>query len=76
MITKICNAVFKTDSLPLLGGASGALTQSQNLLWPTWEQVVYTIVIASIGAIVGYIIKLLLDWLLEKCKKNNESNNK
>ena len=68
MITKICNDLFKTDSLPVIGGAGGALTQTHNLMWPTFEQIIYTMVIAAIGATVGYLVKLLLDYLFKKCK--------
>jgi len=69
MINKIFHSIFSTDSLPAVGGATGALTQVKNMTFPTADAIIYTIIIASIGAIVGYMVKLFLDWLFKKCKK-------
>lgn len=68
MIDKIINSVCKTDSLPIVGGATGAFTQTPKLFpyFPTWETVISTIVVAAIGAVVGYLIKLVLDRIFHK----------
>jgi hypothetical protein len=71
MITKIIHAVFNTDSLPVIGGAAGALTQTKEVVYfPSPDAVIYTICIALIGATVGYLIKIFLDWLFAKINKN------
>ncbi len=69
MITKVVHAIFKTDALPVVGGATGALTQVKNVMFPSFDAVIYTICIAVIGATVGYLIKIFLDWLFIKTKK-------
>ena len=69
MITKVIHAVFNTDNLPALGGATGALTQVKNVMLPSLDTIIYTICIMAIGATVGYLIKILLDWLVLKVKK-------
>jgi len=68
MIVKLISAVFKTDSLPIAGGAAGAVLSPVTAMFPTWEMIVYTILIASVGAITGYVIKLFLDWVIKLCK--------
>lgn len=67
MLTKVFNYFCSTDSLPIIGGASGAIIQTNNVL-PTWETILYTIVIAAVGAIVGYIVKLILDCVFREIK--------
>jgi len=67
MITKIVNSIFSTDSLPVAGGSVGALVGSDILEHlPTHELVITTITLASIGAIVGYVIKVILDKIFKK----------
>jgi hypothetical protein len=69
MIVKIVHSIFSTDTLPIVGGATGALTQIKSIILPTFDIIIYTICIAAIGAIVGYLVKLFLDWLFLKIKK-------
>ena len=69
MITKVFHAVVNTDSLPVIGGATGALTQVKNVMFPSIDTIIYTICIMAIGATVGYLIKIFLDWLILKVKK-------
>lgn len=61
--------LFSTDVLPSLGGTVRALSQINNLMFPAFETVVYTIIIAALGAAVGYLIKIFLDWCFLKIKK-------
>ena len=68
MITKVFHAVVNTDNLPVVGGATGALTQVKNVMFPSLDTIIYTICIMAIGAIVGYLIKIFLDWLILKIK--------
>ena len=70
MITKICNSLLRTDSLPVVGGATGALSSKGlvGTMLPEWEVIVYTIILAAVGAVVGYLVKLFLDWFIKKCK--------
>ena len=46
-------------ALPVLGGSTGGIITS--FILPSAEQMVTTIILAAIGAIVGYFIKLILD---------------
>jgi len=68
MITKVFHAVVNTDNLPVVGGATGALTQVKNIMFPSLDTIIYTICIMAIGATVGYLIKIFLDWLILKIK--------
>lgn len=55
------------NSLPYLGGLLGANTAPANEVLnhlPTFEAVVYTIIISALGAFVGYLVKMVLDKLL------------
>lgn len=63
--------IFKTDSLPVVGGGLGAFSQTPKLIpWlPTWEAVISTIIITAIGAIVGYLVKILLDHIFIKSRE-------
>lgn len=67
MIDKI-KLIFTTDSLPVVGGGIGAFSQALNVaaLLPTLEAVISTIVITTIGSVVGYLIKLILDKIFKK----------
>ena len=69
MIIKVIHAVINTDNLPIAGGAAGALTQVKNVMFPSLDTIIYTICIMAIGATVGYLIKIFLDWLILKVKK-------
>ena len=68
MITKVFHAVVNTHNLPVVGGATGALTQVKNVMLPSLDTIIYTICIMAIGATVGYLIKIFLDWLILKIK--------
>ena len=85
MITKILSTLSNcTDALPIAGGSIGALTQVNATIkaaafLPTWEAITAMIILASVGAFVGYFIKLLLDWMFDAIKnkqKKNEIKNK
>lgn len=58
-----------SNSLPVVGGGYGAYTQVDHILhyFPTAEAIVSTIIITAIGALVGYLMKLILDKIF-KCK--------
>jgi preprotein translocase subunit Sss1 len=59
-----------SDCFPVGGGAVGAVTQVKDFTFlPTWEAIVSTIVVAAIGAAVGYLIKLLFDIIFYKLKR-------
>ena len=68
MIHKIISSVFNTDSLPVLGGTTGALSQI-NKFMPEWGAICSLVVLTIIGTLTGYLVKLLLDWLFSKTKK-------
>lgn len=63
--------LFSTNMLPPIGGSAGALTQIKNIidLMPSVDVIISTIIIAAIGAVVGYIVKMGLDYLFAKFKK-------
>ena len=72
MITRITNYIFSTDSLPVIGGTVGAVSQiSPTKMFPPFEVLVYTIIVAAVGAAVGYLVKLLLDLVVQNVKRNN-----
>jgi len=54
-----------TDILPVLGGASGAATQIDKITpyLPSMEAVTSTIIITAVGAVIGYLVKLVMDRL-------------
>lgn len=60
-----------TDTLPIIGGASGAASQIDKITpyLPTMEAVTSTIIITVVGAVIGYLVKLAMDRLF-KCNKN------
>mgnify|MGYP001568762465 CR=1 FL=1 len=62
--------LLSTDIFPPLGGATGALTSKGIVgqVFPEWEVIIYTIILAAVGAVVGYLVKLFLDWFIKKCK--------
>jgi len=68
MIQKILSNIFNTDSLPIVGGAGGAITQA-GIILPTQDLVINTIILAGIGAMVGYMVKLFLDCIVDYYKK-------
>lgn len=70
MIKDIINSIRTTDIFPIGGGGIGALTQTESILiFPPFEAIVYTICIAVIGAITGYGVKLILDFIILKIKE-------
>ena len=64
----IYKAIFSTESLPVVGGTTGALTQISKFM-PEWSEVTSLIILTIIGTLTGYGLKLLLDWLFSKTKK-------
>ncbi len=81
-MSKIYNYVLNkfSDLFPVGGGAIGAVTQidkiEQTFHWPQADMIVSTIIIAAIGAIVGYLVKLLFDIIFCNTKKKfNLKNN-
>lgn len=54
-----------SNLLPPAGGAAGALFE----VLPNFTSIAQTIVLAAIGATVGYIVKLLLDKMFAKRSK-------
>jgi len=50
--------------LPVGGGTSAGIFVS--FVFPSPEQIVSTIILGAIGAIVGYLVKLLLDKIFKK----------
>lgn len=66
-MTKLISLIWSTDSLPIVGGATGAVTGGKLLSYlPALETVISTIVLAVLGSVVGYFIKLLLDRIINK----------
>jgi len=59
MLTKL----FSTDALPVVSGGGAGVFLS---LLPTWEGIIATIVLATIGATMGYLVKMFFDWVLKK----------
>jgi len=70
MINKVIYIIFNTDSLPILGGATATVTQTKKILdgIPSIETIINTVIIAIIGATIGYLVKILLDMLFHKPK--------
>ena len=64
----IYKAIFTTESLPVVGGTTGALIQISKFI-PEWSTLTSLIVLTIIGTLIGYLVKLLLDWLFSKTKK-------
>ena len=68
MVQKIYSFVF-----PVGGGTIGAVSRINLFeLLPTWEVIVSTVVLAGIGAFVGYMVKLILDKIFCKDKKTQK----
>ena len=67
MITKI------TDSLPIAGGAGGAICRITTLLdyFPTWETIISMLLYVTFGAVIGYLVKLFFDWIINSIKRGN-----
>jgi len=62
--------LFSTDSLPIVGGAGGALSQlGQTSAIPSIEAFIYTLIIAAFGAMIGYGVKLVLDYIVSRYKR-------
>lgn len=59
-----------SDAFPIGGGAAGAVSQVKEFTYlPTWEAVISAVVVAIIGATVGYFVKLGWDIVFRKLKK-------
>lgn len=54
--------------LPVFGGASGAASQVHKLtaFFPSWETLISSIIITVVGAVIGYLVKVLLDRVFKK----------
>ena len=65
--------IFNTNSIPVAGGSFGAITSNVWTL-PTHNQILATIVLAIIGAVVGYLVKLGLDYFIKKIKNKRLKN--
>jgi hypothetical protein len=54
--------------LPTAGGAGGALSHIHKIVeyFPPWESIACTVVLTVIGAVVGYLIKIILDKIFKK----------
>jgi len=63
MLTKI------TNSFPVFGGGAGAVISETHSL-PNHDMILSTIILAVIGSVVGYLVKLLFDWVIKKVRKN------
>lgn len=60
-----------TNIFPIIGGAGGAfeaVNQTSNSL-PSLKSILIYIFLTSLGALVGYLIKMLLDRIFKKIKK-------
>jgi len=68
MIKTIIKSIFSTNTLPVFGGATGAISGVGETarMFPTWEAVIYCMVISLIGALIGYGVKLALDCIFKK----------
>jgi len=73
---KIYGFIFNkmSDLFPIGGGAAGALSQVDTVAqngWhlPSHEVLIPTIIIAAIGASIGYLIKLLFDIIFRNTRK-------
>jgi len=72
---ELIDKIISTDSLPVAGGSVGAVStlsvESSNFLhFVNHDQILATIVLAAIGAFIGYFVKLGLDELFKKCKNS------
>jgi len=72
MIKPLIDRVISTDSIPVIGGSAGAVAGSL----PTHDMVITTVILAIIGALVGYLVKIGLDRIVKyrKDKKNKGPN--
>jgi H+/Cl- antiporter ClcA len=59
-----------SDTFPPIGGTVGAISQAKTFHYlPTWEAIISTIIIGVVGGIIGYIVKLSLDFAFRNFKK-------
>jgi hypothetical protein len=58
-----------SNIFPVGGGSAGALSQVNEIhYFPAWEVIISAIIMAAIGATVGYFLKILFDIIIEKLK--------
>lgn len=58
-----------TDILPVGGGVVGANISTATGMMPSFSSLVFVFVISLVGAITGYMVKLILDWIFKKLDK-------
>ena len=61
-----------SNTLPVVGGATGAITQATEVTsthLPSHDMVIQVIIVSTIGAVVGYLIKLALDFIVKKIRR-------
>ncbi len=71
MLTYIYEKI--SNILPVGGGSAGAVYQINNVseYFPAWEVIISTIIVAIIGAIIGYAVKLILDVVFHNLKQKH-----
>ena len=62
-----------SNFLPVIGGGIGGVSQAGDVIetashFPPHEMIIEVLIISFIGAIVGYLVKLLLDFVVRKIK--------
>jgi len=64
-----------SNFFPVGGGSIGAVAQANNVdfvqYFPQWEAVISTIIIAALGAVIGYMVKLIFDLIFRDFKKDH-----
>ena len=68
MINSIRNYITTTDIFPVAGGSIGAVSSPLIINLPSQDMILGTIILAALGATIGYIVKLILDYIVKKCK--------
>lgn len=53
-----------SNSLPPIGGMTGALLK----IFPDFTSITQTAILAIIGAVVGYVVKVVMDKLFKKAR--------
>lgn len=69
MLKQMFRFICSTDFLPVVGGASGGVAAAE--LLPSVQAVTTYVIMAAIGAVVGYLMKLLLDIIFKPKKRKD-----